>query len=56
MKVLDYGYDVILGVQNTDMIDSHISEHALIYKFLKTYHSNTILASWIRALTDFFPF
>ena len=30
MKGLDYEPDVLLGTQNTDMIDSHISKHAAI--------------------------
>lgn len=63
MKDLDYGRNVLLGTQVMEVIDSHISKHAVIYKFLKIYHSNTVLANWIRALTDgvrkdhhFFPF
>lgn len=51
MKDVDYGCDVLLETQTMDVIDSHISKHAVIYKFLKIYYSNTVLASWIRALT-----
>lgn len=49
MKDLDYGHDVLLGTQVMEVIDSHISKHAVTYKCLKIYHSNTGLANWIRA-------
>lgn len=52
MKNLNYGHNVQLRTQNTDAMDSHFSKHTANLKFLNNYHSNTVLTTWVKTLTN----
>lgn len=52
MKDLNYGHNVQLGTQNMDAMDSHISKPTANLKFLNNYHSNTVVTTWVKTLTN----